>query len=63
MKEYITGARCRMMEGDSGPTWKRTREGKRECSRIDFESSKGNSEWLLIRTTKQLSDHWVVHGK
>ena len=50
------------MEGDSGPTWERTREGIRESSRIDFVISKGNSGWSPIRSTKLLSDHWAIHG-
>ena len=42
--------------------WERTREGRRESSRIDFVISKDNSKWLLIRSTKLLSDHWAIHG-
>ena len=50
------------MEGDSGPTWERTREGRRESSRIDFVISKGNSGWSPIKSTKLLSDHWTIYG-
>ena len=39
----------------------RIREGRRESSRIDFVISKGNSEWLPIRATKLLLDHWAIH--
>ena len=50
------------MKGDSGPMWERTREGRRESSRIDFIISKGNSKWSPIRSTKLLLDHWALHG-
>ena len=50
------------MEGDSGPTWERRRGGIKESSRIDFVISRGNSEWSPIRSTKLLSDHWVIYG-
>ena len=31
------------MEEDNGPIWGKTREGRRESSRIDFVISRGNS--------------------
>ena len=61
MEEWMVGAGCVIRGGGYGPTWERTREGRRESSRIDFVISKGSSEWLLIRSTKLLSDHWAIH--
>ena len=58
----MVGTGWTTMEGDSGPTWERTREGRRESSRIDFVISKGNSGWSPIKSTKLLSDHWAIHG-
>ena len=63
MVEWIVGRGCTLREGDCGPMWKRTREGRRESSRIDFVSFKGSTEWSPISTTKLLSDHWAIHGE
>ena len=59
----MVGTGWTVREGDSGPMWERTREGRRESSRINFVIYKGNWEWSLIRTTKLLSDHWAIHGE
>lgn len=61
MEKWIVGTGWIIREGDSGPTWERTREGRRESSRIDFVISKGISEWSPIKSTKLLSDHWVIY--
>ena len=61
MEECMVGAGWIIREGDCGPTWERTREGRRESSRIDFVISKGNSEWLPIKSTKLLLDHWGIN--
>ena len=61
MEEWMVGTGWTITEGNSGPTWERIREGRRESSRIDFVISKGKSEWLLIKSTKLVSDHWVMH--
>lgn len=57
MEEYMIRTGWSVTEGDNGPTWERTREGKRYSRSIDFVISKGNSKWSLIRSTKLLSDH------
>ena len=61
MEEWMVGKGWIIREGDCGPTWERTREGRRKSSRIDFVISKGNTEWWPIRTAKLLSDHWAIH--
>ena len=63
MEEWMVGAGWTLREGDCGPTWERTREGRRESSRIDFVICKGNSEWTPIKSRKLLSDHWAIHGE
>ena len=63
MKEWMVGTGWLIREEDSRPTWERVREGRRESSRIDFVISKDNSEWLLIRSIKLLSDYWAIHGE
>lgn len=50
------------MEGNSAPTWERTKEGTRESSRIDLVIYKDNFKWSPIRCTKLLLDHCVMHG-
>ena len=57
MEEWIIGTGWTLMEGDSGPTWERTREGVRESNRINFIISRGNSRWSPIKSTKLLSNH------
>ena len=57
MEEWMVGTGWSMMEEDNRPTWERTREGRRESSKIDFVISKGNCRWSPIRSTKLLLDH------
>ena len=40
----MIGTGWTIIKGDSSPIWERTREGRRESSRINFVISKGNSE-------------------
>ena len=47
-------------QGENGPMWDRTREGRAEESRIDFFISKGPTEWVGGKTHKLLSDHWAI---
>lgn len=63
MDKWNMGTSWTVMEEDSRPTWERTREGRRETSRIDFVISKCNSEWLLTKSTKLISDYWPIHGE
>ena len=44
INRWIVGTGWSVMKGDSGLTWERTREGRRESSRSDFIISKGTFE-------------------
>ena len=57
IEEWLVGTGWTIMDGNGGPTWERTREGRRERSRIDFVIAKGNSSMSPIKTEKLLSDH------
>ena len=57
MEEWVVAIGWTLVEGDSSPTWERTREGRRESSRINFVISKDRSDWSPIKSTKLLSDH------
>ena len=56
----MVGTGWTVVEGDSGLTWERAREGRRESSRIDFVISKGNPRSSLIKSMKLLSDHRAI---
>ena len=51
-EKWMVGIGWLAMEGDSRLTCERTREGRRESSRIDFVMSKDNFDWLRISFTK-----------
>ena len=52
-----------LANGDSRSIWERTRERRRDHSRIDFIISKDKSKWFPIKTTKPLFDHWAIYRK
>ena len=60
LEEWMIDRGWELGQGENGPTWERTREGRAEESRIDFFISKGPMEWVGGKRHKLLSDHWAI---
>ena len=63
IEEWIVRTGCTIMKRDSRLTLERTREERRESSRINFLISKDKPGWLWIKTRKHLLDHCAIYGE
>ena len=52
-----------LIKGNSGPIWERTRNRRREKSKINFVVSKRDSQCSLIKTSKLLLDYKIIYSK